>query len=165
MKNKLVMKTAGTLDAHLQRERLRRLLERHGYAVSSVEVAQGSIEASVALPPGARHSVVQVGDIQLDADLELVALGGELVRLTATESSILHALMLRYGTFVSTAELIGAIWPGENPAICKGRLYTHVCTLRRKLSDVRKSFAIESGRRGYRMWVDGLASVDLAEAF
>ena len=109
--------------------------------------------------------MVQVGDIKLDADLELVALGGELVRLTATASSILHALMLRYGTFVSTTELIGALWPGEDPAICKGRLYTHVSTLRHKLNEVRKSVAIESGRRGYRLWVEGLAAVDRAEAF
>jgi DNA-binding response OmpR family regulator len=159
------MKTIGTLDTHLQGERLRRLLERHGYAVSSVEIAAGNIQASVALPLGARHSVVQVGDIQLDADLELVAIGGVLVQLTATESSILHALMLRYGRFVSTAELIATMWPGENPAVCKGRLYTHVCTLRRKLSEGREGITIASSRHGYRMWVAGLASVDLAEAF
>jgi DNA-binding winged helix-turn-helix (wHTH) protein len=72
--------------------------------------------------------------------------------------------MLRYGRFVAIAELMASMWPGESPTICKGRLYTHVCTLRRKLSDARKSITIESGRHGYRMWVAGLASVDLAEA-
>ena len=159
------MSSVDLLDVHLQRERLRRLLERHGYHVASVELAHDAIQASVSLPRALRRNVVQVGDIQLDADLELVALGGQLVHLTTTETSVLHALMLRYGTFVAISDLIAALWPGADLAACKGRLYTHVCTLRRKLSDVRADVAVESGRLGYRLWVAGLAPVDLTSAF
>jgi len=160
-----MIETVDLLDAHLQRERLRRLLESHGYDVASVEVDRGNIQASVALPHGSRRNVVRVGDMQLDPDLELVALDGALVRLTATETSILHALMLRYGVFVATSDFIATIWPGGDAAACKGRLYTHVCTLRRKLSAARAGVSIESSRLGYRLWGAHLAPVDLSSAF
>jgi DNA-binding response OmpR family regulator len=155
------MDTMDVLDAHRQGERLRRLLERHGYSVASVEVEQGNIQASVALPYGPRRNVLHVAGIQLDPDFELVALGGRLVRLTTTETTILNTLLLRYGRFVTTADLIATIWPDGDLVACKGRLYTHVCTLRRKLSAARDDVSIESGRLGYRLWTEHDAPVDL----
>jgi len=156
------MNTVDVLDAHLQGERLRRLLERHGYNVASVAVEQGNIQASVALPDGPRRNVLQTAGIQLDPDVELVALGGTLVHLTTTETTILHMLLLRYGRFVATADFIATIWPDGDLVACKGRLYTHVCTLRRKLSDARDDVTIESSRLGYRLWTAHEGPVDLA---
>jgi DNA-binding SARP family transcriptional activator len=90
-------------------------------------------------------------------DLALVALHACFVRLTAKEASVLHALLLRHDRFVTAEELIATIWPGAAPGACKARLYTNVCTLRRKLGDIHAGVAIDSNRSGYRLSLPGPA--------
>jgi DNA-binding response OmpR family regulator len=139
-----------SLDFHLHGQRLRRLLESYGYSVASIGTASGNLVTVVA-PPQARREPVSAAGLQLDPDLQLLACGDRVVNLTASETSVLHALLLRAETIVPQSELIAALWPGANPATCKNRLYAHVFTLRRKLADAGAAATIHGSRRGYRL--------------
>jgi DNA-binding SARP family transcriptional activator len=67
---------------------------------------------------------------------------------------VLHALLLRAETIVPARQLIAALWPDSDPAVCKNRLYAHVFTLRRKLAAARARATILGSRRGYRLAVN-----------
>lgn len=141
------MLSADALDVHLHGRRLRRLLESYGYRVASIGTTSGNLVTVVA-PPQARREPISAAGLQLDPDLQLLACDGRVVNLTASETSVLHALLLRAETVVPQRELIAALWPGVNPAACKNRLYAHVFTLRRKLAGAA---TIHGSRRGYRL--------------
>ena len=81
----------------------------------------------------------------------MLAFEGRVVRLTASETSVLHVLLLRAETIVLQRELIAALWPDTDPAVCKNRLYAHVFTLRRKLASACADVAIHGSRSGYRL--------------
>lgn len=81
----------------------------------------------------------------------MLAFEGRVVRLTASETSVLHVLLLRAETIVPQRELIAALWPDTDPAVCKNRLYAHVFTLRRKLAGACADVAIHGSRSGYRL--------------
>lgn len=85
------------------------------------------------------------------AELQLLGFEGRVVELTATETAVLHALLLRAETIVPQRELIAALWPDVDPAACKNRLYAHVFTLRRKLANAAPGAKIQGSRRGYRL--------------
>jgi DNA-binding response OmpR family regulator len=140
------------LDAHLHVRRLRRLLESYGYRVASVGTSSGNL-VSVVEPPERRRELVTAAGLELDPDLQLLGFDGRVVELTAAETSVLHALLLRAETIVPAGELIAALWPDSDPAVCKNRLYAHVFTLRRKLATACARAAILSSRRGYRLAV------------
>ncbi len=139
-----------TLDVHVHGLRLRRLLESYGYSVASVGTASGNLVTVVA-PPQSHRERVAAGGLHLDPDLQLLGFDGRVVQLTASETSVLHALLLRAETVVPQRELISALWPDADPAICKNRLYAHVFTLRRKLACACAGAAIHGSRRGYRL--------------
>lgn len=147
------MLSPDTLDVHLHGLRLRRLLESYGYSVASVGTASGNLVTVVA-PPESRRERVTAGRLHLDPDLQLLGFDGCVVELTATETSVLHPLLLRAGTIVPQRELIAALWPDVDPALCKNRLYAHVFTLRRKLASACAAAKIHGSRRGYRLAVD-----------
>jgi DNA-binding response OmpR family regulator len=138
------------LDVHLDGRRLRRLLESHGYSVASMGTASGNLVTVVA-PPESRRDRVTAGGLQLDADLQLLGFDGRVVQLTATETTVLHALLVRAETVVPQRELIAVLWPDADPAVCKNRLYAHVFTLRRKLASACSAATIHGSRRGYRL--------------
>jgi DNA-binding winged helix-turn-helix (wHTH) protein len=138
------------LDAHLHGLRLRRLLESHGYSVASVGTASGNLVTVVA-PPDIRRERVIAGGLQLDPDMQLLGFDGRVVELTASETAVLHTLLLRAETVVPQRELITALWPDKDPAVCKNRLYAHIFTLRRKLAGARARATIHGSRRGYRL--------------
>ena len=144
------MLSTDSLDVHLHGRRLRRLLESYGYSVASIGAASGNLVTVVA-PPQERRELISGGSrITIDPDLQLLACDGRVVNLTASETLVLHALLVRAETIVPQRELIAALWPGINPATCKNRLYAHVFTLRRKLAGARSAAAI-SPRFGRRM--------------
>jgi DNA-binding response OmpR family regulator len=145
-----VVLNADTLDVHVHAGRLRRLLESYGYSVASVGSASGNLVTVVA-PPTARPERISAGGLNLDPELQLLAFEGRIVRLTASETSVLHALLLRAGTIVPQRELIAALWADLDPAMCKNRLYAHVFTLRRKLAQACTAAAIHGSRSGYRL--------------
>lgn len=146
------MLSADSLDVHLHGRRLRRLLESYGYSVASIGTASGNLVTVVA-PPQARREPISAAGLQLDPDLQLLACDGRVVNLTASETLLLQALLLRVETIVPQRELMAALWPGANPATCKNRLYAHVFTLRRKLTGAGSKAAIQGSRRGYRLAV------------
>ena len=138
------------LDVHLHGRRLRRLLESYGYSVASIGAASGNLVTVVA-PPQTRRERVTAGGLHLDPDLQLLAYDGRVVQLTARETTVLHALLLRAETVVPQRELISALWPDTDPARCKNRLYAHVFTLRRKLAHACTGATIHGSRSGYRL--------------
>jgi DNA-binding response OmpR family regulator len=140
------------LDAHHHVRRLRRLLESYGYRVASVGMSSGNLVTVVA-PPEHRRELVTAAGLQLDPELQLLGFDNQVVELTAAETSVLHALILRAETIVPQRELIAALWPDDDPAVCKNRLYAHVFTLRRKLAAARARASILGSRRGYRLAV------------
>lgn len=144
------MLNVDTLDAHVHAGRLRRLLESYGYSVASVGSASGNLVTVVA-PPAPRPERISAGGLHLDPELQLLAFEGRVVRLTASETSVLHVLLLRAETIVPQRELIAALWPDTDPAVCKNRLYAHVFTLRRKLASACADVAIHGSRSGYRL--------------
>ncbi len=141
---------ADALDVHLHGLRLRRLLESYGYSVASVGSASGNLVTVVA-PPAAARERVTAGRLHLDPELQLLGFDGRVVALTATETAVLHTLLLRAETVVPQRELIAALWPDVDPAACKNRLYAHVFTLRRKLASASSGARIQGSRRGYRL--------------
>jgi DNA-binding response OmpR family regulator len=138
------------LEAHLHGRRLRRLLESYGYSVSSVDMAAGSL-VTVVSPPASRREVIVSGELQLDPELCLLAVDGDVVELTQTETAIVGALLMRGGAVVTQAELFAAIWPGDDPVVCKNRLYAHIFALRRKLIGAKSIATIHTSRCGYRL--------------
>jgi DNA-binding response OmpR family regulator len=142
--------SADALDVHLHGLRLRRLLESYGYSVASVGSASGNLVTVVAPPPASRERVT-AGRLHLDPELQLLGFDGCVVELTATETTVLHTLLLRAETVVPQRELIAALWPDVDPAACKNRLYAHVFTLRRKLANASAGAKIQASRRGYRL--------------
>ena len=147
------MLTSDALDEHMHVRRLRRLLESYGYRVDSVGTSSGNL-VSVVAPPERRREVVTASGLQLDPDMQLLGFDGRVVELTGRETSVLHTLLLRAETFVPQRELIAALWPGADPAVCKNRLYVHVFTLRRKLATACAHATILGSRRGYRLALD-----------
>jgi DNA-binding winged helix-turn-helix (wHTH) protein len=103
-------------------------------------------------PPAPRHTVV-AGNAELDPDLGLLGIDGRVIELTAIETTVAHALLVRAGGVVTQAELIDTLWPGDDLGACKNRLYTHVFGLRRKLQSVHARLAIHTSRCGYRLAV------------
>jgi DNA-binding response OmpR family regulator len=144
------MLSADTLDVHVHAGRLRRLLESYGYSVASVGSASGNLVTVVA-PPAARPERISAGGLHLDPEMQLLAFEGRMVRLTTSETSVLHALLLRAETIVPQRELIAALWPDTDLGVCKNRLYAHVFTLRRKLAEACAHAAIHGSRSGYRL--------------
>jgi two-component system, OmpR family, response regulator len=96
---------------------------------------------------------VCAGDAELDADLGILDIDGRMIELTAIETTVAHALLVRAGGVVTQAELIDTLWPGDDLGACKNRLYTHVFGLRRKLQSVQARLAIHTSRCGYRLAV------------
>ncbi|MGA2392674.1 MAG: winged helix-turn-helix domain-containing protein [Candidatus Lustribacter sp.] len=144
------MLSAEALDVDGHGRRLRRLLEAHGYRVASVGAEGGNLITIVA-PPAVRQERVSAGRLRLNAGLQTLSYEGHGVELTATETSVMHALLLRAGSVVPQRELIAALWPELDAASCKNRLYAHVFTLRRKLAQTCSRASIQTSLRGYRL--------------
>ncbi len=80
----------------------------------------------------ARSKSIQVGDLELDMQMNVVRVGGQEVQLTNLEFRLLHALSLREGHVVRHHDLIQRIWGYQG--ISDGRmLKSHVRNLRRKI--------------------------------
>jgi len=144
------MLSADVLDVAGHGRRLRRLLEAHGYRVASVGADGGNL-ITIISPPALRHDRISAGGLRLNPGLQLLSYEGRGVDLTATETSVMHALLLSAGSAVPQRELIAGLWPELDPAACKNRLYAHVYTLRRKLALACSQASIQTTLRGYRL--------------
>lgn len=141
------------LDVTGHGRRVRRLLEASGYHVASVG-AQGENLITIISPPARHRERVSAGRLRLDPDLQELACADRNVELTLTETSIMHVLLRHADTVVSQSELIATLWPEDDPATCKNRLYAHIFTLRRKLAQVSARARIRTAQQGYRLALD-----------
>ena len=80
-------------------------------------------------------SVVQVGDLQVDALNRAVSFRGTPIELTPTEFTILEVLMRAVGRIVSRDELTGVLYQRQTTPYERS-LDVHVSHLRRKLEGV-----------------------------
>ena len=80
-------------------------------------------------------SIVQVGDLSVDAHNRTVSFRGAPVELTPTEFTILEVLMRAVGRIVSRDELSAVLYQRETTPYERS-LDVHVSHLRRKLEDV-----------------------------
>ena len=85
--------------------------------------------------PDLAPSVVQVGDLRLDAPNRAVAFRGVPIELTPTEFTILDVLLRSAGRIVSRDELTGVLYKRQTTPY-ERTLDVHVSHLRRKLEGV-----------------------------
>ena len=85
--------------------------------------------------PDLAPSVVQVGDLRLDAPNRAVAFRGVPIELTPTEFTILDVLLRSAGRIVSRDELTGVLYQRQTTPY-ERTLDVHVSHLRRKLEGV-----------------------------
>ena len=98
----------------------------------SYPVLLARIRALLRRSSGERPTVLVAGDLEIDPAGRTCRKGGEEVKLTARELSVLEYLMRRSGEVVSKAEIIDHVWDfaydgGDNV------VEVHVSALRRKL--------------------------------
>jgi len=98
----------------------------------SYPVLLARIRARLRRSSGERPTVLVAGDLEIDPAGRTCRKGGEEVKLTARELSVLEYLMRRSGEVVSKAEIIDHVWDfaydgGDNV------VEVHVSALRRKL--------------------------------
>jgi DNA-binding response OmpR family regulator len=103
----------------------------------------------------ARPAVLTAGDLTLDPARRRVERGGEEVRLTPREFSVLAYLMRRAGDVVSKVEILENIWDAHydgDPNIVE----VYIGYLRRKIDQPYDRTSIETLRgMGYRLARDG----------
>ena len=85
--------------------------------------------------PDLAPSVVQVGDLRVDAPNRAVAFRGAPIELTPTEFTILEVLLRSAGRIVSRDELTGVLYQRQTTPYERS-LDVHVSHLRRKLEGV-----------------------------
>ncbi|MDB5043291.1 MAG: transcriptional regulator [Candidatus Eremiobacteraeota bacterium] len=90
------------------------------------------IRALLRRTPGSLPAVVQVEDLEIDLGARSVRRGGDLVRISPAEFSVLGSLARNPGNVVRREDLAREVW-GDAQAVADGRLHTTVSTLRSKL--------------------------------
>ena len=93
-------------------------------------------------------SVVQVGDLSVDANTRTVSFRGAPIELTPTEFTILEVLMRAVGRIVSRDELSAVLYQRETTPYERS-LDVHVSHLRRKLEDVGSTAILTVRGQGY----------------
>lgn len=79
-------------------------------------------------------SSVSLGHWMVDFSTNSLVSGAKTVRITSTESIVLHCLLANRGEFVSGAQLAGQVW-GENYPGCERALRVHIRHLRKKIEE------------------------------
>ncbi|VVS92500.1 signal transduction response regulator receiver domain [Desulfoluna spongiiphila] len=80
--------------------------------------------------------------------------GADVLRIdfTPIEHRLLHRLRLGYGTYITSEELIEAVWGRAGLETAKGALRTYISHIRKKLTQAESPLAIVSKwGRGYRL--------------
>jgi len=108
--------------------------------------------ATAPVSPADAEVPLQAGDLLIDLGAKIVCRGGQQVRLTTTEWSILELLARNHGKLVSRSQLLHHIWgPAERKETSYLRVY--LAQLRHKLEDdpahPRRHLITEAGM-GYR---------------
>ena len=121
----------------------------------SYAVLLAHLRALVRRGARARPAMLAAGDLRLDPAARRAFRGGEELRLTARELSLLEYLLRRRGEVVSKREILGHVWDDDfegDPNIVE----VYVRHLRNKLDRPYGRRAIETVRgAGYRLAADG----------
>jgi len=83
---------------------------------------------------GPRPREIRIGDLEISLSRREVTLAGRTVHLAPKEFEILAFLAERAGRVVSRAELLAAVWPGDQ-RVKPATLDVHVFTLRTKIEE------------------------------
>ncbi len=100
---------------------------------------------------GRTPSVVQVGDLVLDAAAGTVLRAGRPIELTATERRLLEQLAAHRGRVLSKAQLLTSVWGYQD--FDPNLVEVHISALRRKLGDPKLLHTVRG--LGYVLRVDG----------
>jgi two-component system KDP operon response regulator KdpE len=102
--------------------------------------------------PAAENSVFRSGDLEVDLAARVVKLGGQEVKLTATEYSLLRLLVQHAGKVLTQRQILKEVW-GPNAVEQTHYLRVYMAHLREKLErdpSQPRLFLTESGV-GYRL--------------
>jgi two-component system, OmpR family, KDP operon response regulator KdpE len=102
--------------------------------------------------PGAKASVFRSGDLEVDLAARVVKLGGQEVKLTATEYSLLRLLVQHAGKVLTQRQILKEVW-GPNAVEQTHYLRVYMAHLREKLErdhSKPRLFVTEPGV-GYRL--------------
>ena len=99
----------------------------------------------------AEESEIRVGHVRIDLEAQAVYRSDELVQLTPTEYSLLHALASNCGALLSYERLLREVW-GRGYEGSREYVRIYVGRLRAKLDDPgAESLIVTEPRAGYRM--------------
>ena len=142
------------ISAYGRDETVARALEKGAadYLVKPFSATELTARIQAALRRRAGPEVFTLGGLAVDHEARQVTVGGQEVRLTATEYALLRVLTQNAGR-VSTYEwLIRQLWNGSDPGDAD-RVRTFVKQLRRKLGDdpARPTYILNQRGVGYRV--------------
>jgi len=100
-----------------------------------------------------RSGPIRVGEIVVDPVRHRVVVGGQEVRLSQKEFSLLHVLATDPHRVFSKRELLARVWGQRSPTKTR-TLDSHASRLRRKLDPERARFIVNCWGVGYRL-LDG----------
>ena len=142
------------LSAYGEGDTVARALEAGAadYLVKPFSPAELAARVALALRRQSPPAPFRVGELVLESAQHRVTLAGRVLRLTATEYRLLHALVLDAGGVATYEALIRRVW-GEHGGGNVAALRSAVAKLRRKLGDDAKKPRYVIGVRGlgYRM--------------
>jgi DNA-binding response OmpR family regulator len=99
----------------------------------SLEELHARLHALYRRPKIAERSVIQVGDLVLDADQHVVMRNKKDIRLTRKEFGVLEYLINHQGTVVSRALLMEHVWTADSDPF-SNTVEAHMRNLRKKIN-------------------------------
>ena len=101
--------------------------------------------------PQPAEAIFRAGDLEVDLSARLVRKGGQEVKLTPTEYSLLRLLVVHAGKVLTHRQMLAEVW-GPNAVEQTQYLRVHIAHLREKLEDdpARPQFLITEPAVGYR---------------
>jgi two-component system KDP operon response regulator KdpE len=102
--------------------------------------------------PSSKAQVFRSGSLQVDLTTRTVTVGNRVVRLTATEYSLLHLLVRHAGRVLTHGHILREVW-GEREAEDTGPLRVYVTYLRDKLeaNPAKPELLLTEPGVGYRL--------------
>jgi TolB-like protein len=97
------------------------------------------------------HTVLRIGDLQVDPALDEIRKGGRTIKLEPKSMQLLMCLASSAGKVISVGELLDQVW--KDVVVSQDSVYAAVAALRRILGDNPKkpSYIANVARRGYRL--------------
>jgi len=108
------------------------------------------IQALQRRPPLALDPVLECADLQFDPATREVTVAGELVALTAIETSLVELLLRRSPSVLTRRVIATQVWEDEADAVGSNTIDVHVGRVRAKLAQSRAHIETVRGT-GYRM--------------